>query len=65
MLFQAFIFKTFIFSMVAFKLNYTLTLALFSSMQPFGGCMVHVFYYIFNFLYLNLPGGHQVVVHVF
>jgi hypothetical protein len=50
---------------MAFKLNFTLTLALFSSMQPFGGCMVHVFYYIFNFLYLNLPSGHKVVVPMF
>jgi hypothetical protein len=50
---------------VAFKLNFTLTLALFSSMQPFGGHMVHVFCYILNFLYLNLLGGHQVVVPMF
>jgi hypothetical protein len=35
--------------LVAFKLNFTLTLVLFSSMQPFGGHMVHVFCYIFNF----------------
>jgi hypothetical protein len=51
--------------LVAFKLNFILTFVLFSSMQPFGGYMVHVFCYIFNFLYLNLFDGHQVVVPIF
>ncbi len=40
MLCLAFVFKTSTFGLMATKLNFTLTPNMFSSMQPFGGCLV-------------------------